>query len=88
MPKEFWLIVAMMFVLAVASIIVGWNMAVNFIDEKFTKEMREEAAANFRKEYFEKFVALFEERVEERALELAQEMIKEKENKDEGSDCS
>lgn len=88
MSTEFWTIMGLMVILAIASIHLGWHFGVNHMAKKYTKELRQQAYEEFKKDYFDRFVELFEIKVESRAREIAGEMIEEmeeKENKDEGS---
>lgn len=88
MPTEFWIVIGLMAILAIASIRLGWHLGVNHMAKKYTKELRQQAYEEFKKDYFDRFVELFEIKVESRAREIAGEIIEEmekKENKDEGS---
>ena len=88
MPTKFWIIMGLMAILAIASIRLGWHFGVNHMVKKYTKELKQQAYEEFKKDYFDHFVELFEIKVESRAREIAGEIIEEmeeKENKDEGS---
>ena len=88
MPTEFWIIIGLMVILAIASIRLGWHFGVNYMVKKYTAELKQQAYEEFKKEYFEHFVELFEIKVESRAREIAGEIIEEmekKENENEGS---
>ena len=89
MPTEFWVVITLIFIVAIASIRLGWVLAMETFSNRMTKELRTEAAEHFRKEYFDDFVRIFDEKVEIRAREIAEEIINEKkENNDESSSSS
>jgi hypothetical protein len=70
-----------------ASIAIGWRLGADSVENRITKELRQEVYEEFKRDYFDRFVVLFDEKVEIRAQEIAQEtikqMIKEKEKKNE-----
>ena len=71
---------------------MGWLMATDYWNARFTKELREEAAEYFRKEYYDLFVQKFEERFAARIAEveaaIAEELKNEKEKNDESISSS
>ena len=88
MPTEFWVIIGLMVVLAAASIRLGWHFGVNHMVKKYTKELKQEAYEEFKKDHFDRFVALFEERVEIRAREIAHEIIDQMEEEEKNNESS
>ena len=56
---------------------IGWIMATEYFERRLTKELRQEAAEYFQKQFFDEFVARFEEKVEARAIEIATQMVEE-----------
>lgn len=71
-----------MLLVVVACIIsgrLGWVLAMDYWNNKLTKEIRAEIYEEFKKDYFDRFVVLFEEKVEIRSKEIAEEILKEKE---------
>lgn len=80
------IVLILIFCVAVASIRVGWVIAMEVFERRLTKEIRQEIYEEFKKEYFDKFLMAFEEKVELRAREIAEETLKEKEIKDESTD--
>ena len=88
MDIRFHLIICLFIVACAASIRIGWILAIDHYEKRLTKEMRQEAAEYFQKQFFDEFVARFEEKVEARAIEIATQMVEEleKENSEnEGS---
>jgi hypothetical protein len=83
--SEAEIVLILIFCVAVASIRVGWVIAMEVFERRLTKEIRQEIYEEFKKDYFDKFLIAFEEKVELRAREIVEETLKEKENKDEGS---
>lgn len=77
MDIKFYLVTCLFLIACTVSIRIGWILALDCYEKRLTKEMRQEAAEYFQKQFFDEFVIRFEEKVETRAIEIATQMIEE-----------
>lgn len=82
--EKTWIILALMVVLALACIRVGYYFGRIAEFNKWSNGFYEE----FKKKFTERLTAAFQEKVEERAMALYEKMIEEKEKQDESTRSS
>lgn len=86
------LVLALFLFMAIVSIIFGFKLGIDFVESRFTKEMRQKAEEDFKQRYYQLFVVEFDKKVEERAYEIAWEVIEKyeqmREEEDNESSCS
>ena len=75
MTQEFWIVIGLLAVVAIASIRLGYKWGRHAEYEKWTDEFIED----FKVTYLEKLTEAFQNKVEERAKQLAALMLAEKE---------
>ena len=85
---QFWGVLTILFIVAAASIRLGWVLAMAFVEKHFNEEMKEQAKKHFQENYYQGFVDEFNKQVEKRAKEIVDDCLKQyeeeqnKENKE------
>lgn len=77
MPTEFWIVMALLAVVAVASIRLGFVWGTRVANDFWAEKMQESCKNEFMANYFNMFVTKFEERVEDTSNKIAAEKITE-----------
>ena len=75
MPVEFWIVIGLIAIVAVASLRVGYVWGTTVANNFWVKKMNEDCKTEFMDNYFNAFVKKFEERVNEKSDEIAADKI-------------
>lgn len=80
MPTEFWITIALMGVVAVASIYTGYQWGFNACHNQWIARLNDEFRQEFMKTMYNQFVQKFEERIRQReeAMDKEYEKLKAK----------
>ena len=75
MTPEFWIVIGLIAVVAIASIRIGYNWGVSSMNKFWVKKMNEDCKTEFMDNYLNAFAKRFEERVDEKSNEIAADKI-------------
>lgn len=70
MPVEFWIVIGLLAVVAIASLYTGYKLGIGVMAHRMAKEDRNKAVEQFKSEILPRFIARYNAQVTKEATEL------------------
>jgi hypothetical protein len=81
MPTEFWMVIGLLAVVAIASLYTGWKFGAEHAAHRITDDLREEALQKFRAEILPRFMDKYNEQIIKEATNIAAKLCEKYEEK-------